>query len=271
MMLGPGAPSSFVTCIAWSLPGAIALLSLRAAFYLLLYERARFYLRRRGTGYECYLAVVCEEVWEGLGSSLLLALTGWALYAGHNSHCHLTDTSGCIQGWPYHHRSPSLDALFLMLLAWYLQSTVKHWFGLGRVQGSDVALHHAVTLALLALSYSLDLLRIGLLAHWVFQLTVPLHSVSKLLHCLDIRPLKKPVFYLYAAAFLATRVCLVSAWVAVDLHSTGAGRARMEDRSTDAVLHSRCRSNVHARLSRRECHPGIHPAFARSNAMPVIV
>lgn len=215
MMLGAGAPSSFVTCIAWSLLGATALLSLRAAFYTLFYERSRSYLRRRGPGYECYLVVVCEEVWEGLGSSLLLALTGWALYAGHNSHCHLTDTSGCIQGWPHHHHSPALDALFLMLLAWYLQSTVKHWFGLGRVQGSDVALHHAVTLALLALSYSLGLLRIGLLSHWVFQLTVPLHSVSKLLHCLDIRPVKKPVFYCYAAAFLATRVCLVSAWVAV--------------------------------------------------------
>ncbi|KAG2433058.1 hypothetical protein HYH02_012762 [Chlamydomonas schloesseri] len=168
------------------------------------------YLRRRGPGYEMYTPVVTEELWEGLGMSVLVALSSWALWAGHNARCHLTDTSGCLLGWPDHYHTPMLDALWLATIAWYMQSSVKHWFGLGRVQGLDTALHHAFSLTLLALGYSLELLRVGLLAHWLFSASAPLLSASKLLHCLAAPALvKKPLFVVYALAVLATRVLLV--------------------------------------------------------------
>ncbi|GIL89767.1 hypothetical protein Vretimale_16574 [Volvox reticuliferus] len=205
MLLGDAVTSCFIAAVF----GSFAILVFRYVFYILTYERVRLYLRRRGRGYEMYTPVVTEEVWEGLGSIAIVALSSWALYAGHNAHCTLTDTSGCLHGWPNHHFPWTIDALFLLQLAWYMHCTTKHWFGLGRVQGLDAGLHHAFTLCLLAMSYTLQLLRVGLLAHWIFVLTNPLLSVSKLLHCLDVRPGKKPFFIFFTVCYLATRVLMV--------------------------------------------------------------
>ncbi|GLC41775.1 hypothetical protein PLESTM_001238300 [Pleodorina starrii] len=207
MLLG----DALTSCLIAAVFGSCAILGLRYAFYIAFYERIRLYLRRRGAGYEMYTPVVTEELWEGLGSAAIVALGSWALYAGHNMRCTMADTSGCLAGWPHHHLPWTLDALFLLQLAWYMQCTTKHWFGLGRVTGLDAALHHAFTLALLAMSYVLQLLRIGLLAHWIFVVTNPLLSASKLLHCLDVRPGKKAFFVLFTAAYFATRVVMVPA------------------------------------------------------------
>ncbi|EFJ46565.1 hypothetical protein VOLCADRAFT_93012 [Volvox carteri f. nagariensis] len=205
MLLGDAASS----CLIAAVFGACGILGLRYVFYVAVYERVRLYLRRRGPGYEMYTPVVTEELWEGLGSAGIVALGSWALYSGHNAGCTLTDTSGCLRGWPDHSIPWTIDALFLLHIAWYTQCTTKHWFGLGRLQGLDAALHHAFTLCLHAMSYTLKLLRVGLLAHWIFVATNPLLSVSKLLHCLDVRPGKKVFFVFFATCYLATRVLMV--------------------------------------------------------------
>ncbi|GFR44334.1 hypothetical protein Agub_g5550 [Astrephomene gubernaculifera] len=209
MFLGDAVSS----CVIAAVFGACVILALRYVYYVAFYERIRLFLRRRGQGYEMYTPLIAEESWEGLVSAAIVGLVSWALLAGHNDNCHLTDTTACLRDWPQHRTAPwALHALFLLLLAWHSHCTTKHWVGLGRVQGWDAVLHHAATLALLGLSYTQGLLRIGLLAHWLFVVTNPLLSVSKLMHCLDARLFvvsKKVAFGLFAACYFATRVVLV--------------------------------------------------------------
>ncbi|PNH05469.1 Ceramide synthase 5 [Tetrabaena socialis] len=230
---------ALISCALATVLGSGCFLALRYVFYAATYERLRLLLRRRGPGYEMYTPVVTEELWEGLGASVLVALGSWALASGHSAHCRLADTSACLLGWPHPAAPRALHGLFLLMLGWYGQCTVKRWAGPGRrvrVQGLDAALHHASTLALLALSYSVGLLRLGLLAHWLFTVTSPLLAASKLLHCLDVRPAKKVFFLVFAAAFFAARVLAVplvllrctlyDAWlVPLDWRAAAAGNA----------------------------------------------
>ncbi|KAG2488857.1 hypothetical protein HYH03_012653 [Edaphochlamys debaryana] len=212
MLLG----DAITSCLVAALLGSFVVLALRYVFYVAVFERIRLYLRRRGPGFEMYTPVVTEELWEGLGSTVLVALGSAALWLGHNDRCHPGDTRGCLRGWPQQHvvgeGTPwTVDALLLAQIAWYTQCTTKHWFGLGRLQGLDTALHHAFSLCLLALAYSLELHRVSLLAHWLFVVTNPLLSASKILHCIDMRPraLKKALFVFFVLAYFATRVIAV--------------------------------------------------------------
>ncbi|KXZ45901.1 hypothetical protein GPECTOR_49g485 [Gonium pectorale] len=205
-MLFGDAATSLVIAVLF---GSFALLGLRYAFYVVCYERVRVHLRRRGPGYEAYVPVITEELWEGLGNSAILALSSAALARGVTDACTPADTSGCLRGWPQHPAPLSLDGLFLLQIAWHGHCAAKAWVGLGRVQGLDAAAHHAATLAALGLAYWWGLLRIGVLALWVFGAATPLLSASKILHCLYVRPAKKIVFVLFTAAYFASRVLAV--------------------------------------------------------------
>lgn len=60
MLLGDAVTS----CLIAAVFGSCSILGLRYVFYVLVYERVRLLLRRRGHGYEMYTPVVTEEVWE---------------------------------------------------------------------------------------------------------------------------------------------------------------------------------------------------------------
>eukprot|EP00882_Tetradesmus_deserticola_P019023 GHRQ01020465.1.p2 GENE.GHRQ01020465.1~~GHRQ01020465.1.p2 ORF type:complete len:120 (+),score=51.19 GHRQ01020465.1:984-1343(+) len=85
---------------------------------------------------------------------------------------------------------------------------LKHVMGLGLQDNGTMGAHHLATVALVVLSYMLNVHLVGLVVFGTLNLSNPLLHLSKLASCLEFKTAKMALFALFAAVFFVTRVVL---------------------------------------------------------------
>lgn len=148
-----------------------------------------------------------EEAWVTAGGTLLL-FACWRCLAGVSSFCGLHDTAGCLRGWPLIKIDAATAMYYNIELGWYLQLMLKHTLGLGLADNSTMRAHHIATVALVVLSYMLNVHLLGLMVFAVLNVSSPLLHLSKLASSLELRRTRTAVFAVFSLAFFVTRVVL---------------------------------------------------------------
>ena len=70
-------------------------------------------------------AIMLEEVWLLVCSTLLLCLSTWASESGYNARCSLLDQAGCFDGWPEQHHSSQVTVVMAAFIGWYIHGVAK--------------------------------------------------------------------------------------------------------------------------------------------------
>ncbi|EFJ50996.1 hypothetical protein VOLCADRAFT_103628 [Volvox carteri f. nagariensis] len=132
--------------------------------------------------------------------------------------CGLWNTLGCFAGWPNAtgHRHSSISLYHNVELGWYLHYLLKHSLGIGMQDNLQMHLHHASTISLLLISFTLNLYRSGVLVLCLLNLSNPFLHVAKALHYLEASA-DTVTFLLFAVVFFFSRVV---AYPAVVLRAT---------------------------------------------------
>ncbi|WIA09713.1 hypothetical protein OEZ85_009097 [Tetradesmus obliquus] len=148
-----------------------------------------------------------EEIWVTLGGITLL-VAGWQCLFSVREYCGLHNTAGCLRNWPLIPVEANVHKYYNIELGWYLQLMLKHVMGLGLQDNGTMGAHHLATVALVVLSYMLNVHLVGLVVFGTLNLSSPLLHMSKLASCLELKTAKTLLFGLFAAVFFVTRVLL---------------------------------------------------------------
>lgn len=154
-----------------------------------------------------------EEVWVCLGG-LLLLVAGWQCLYSVSSYCGLHNTLGCLQGWPLIPVEPNVHKYYNIELGWYLHLMLKHVLGLGLQDNHTMGAHHIATVALIVLSYLLNVHLLGLMVFGLLNVSSPILHLSKLANNLELKKTKTALFAAFAVAFFVTR-CVVFPYIVV--------------------------------------------------------
>eukprot|EP00775_Hariotina_reticulata_P003119 gene3119-3397_t len=152
-----------------------------------------------------------EEIWVLLGGTVMLGM-GWQCLYSVRSVCGLHNTLGCLRHWPLIPIEPSIYKYYNIEMGWYLHLMLKHVLGLGLQDNSTMGAHHLTTIALIGLSYFLNLHLLGLLMFGILNVSTPLLHMSKLASSLELPRVKKAAFAAFAFVFFMTRVAIYP-WV----------------------------------------------------------
>jgi ceramide synthetase len=154
-----------------------------------------------------------EEIWMCIGGMLLL-VTGWQCLYSVSGYCGLHNTTGCLQEWPLIPIEPNVHKYYNIELGWYLHLMLKHVLGLGLQDNSTMGAHHIATVALVLLSYMLNVHLLGLMVFGLLNVSSPLLHLSKLASTLEYKKTKTVLFATFAVVFFMTR-CVVFPYIII--------------------------------------------------------
>ncbi|KXZ52940.1 hypothetical protein GPECTOR_8g315 [Gonium pectorale] len=162
---------------------AAAWLALRFVFYTII--RANW--KHKGIKDAGVVEKILEEAYAIIGSVVAFALGLRALQHSDGGGCGLGSTLACFSGWPSAPggRHPSVALYHNVELGWYMHYLAKHPLGIGIEDNMQMHIHHASTIALLLISFGLNLHRIGVLVLLILNMSNPFLHVVKVLHYLD--------------------------------------------------------------------------------------
>ncbi|GLC44142.1 hypothetical protein PLESTB_000924800 [Pleodorina starrii] len=150
---------------------------------------------------------VLEESFAILGSLVATVLGIEAFRHSDRGSCGLLNTKGCFVGWPnaVGPRHSSVTSYHVVELGWYLHYLIKHPLGIGMEDNLQMHLHHFSTIALLLISFTLNLYRSGVLVLCLLNVSNPFLHVAKVVHYVEA-PADKVTFLLFAVAFFVSRI-----------------------------------------------------------------
>eukprot|EP00878_Enallax_costatus_P008215 GHUV01008588.1.p1 GENE.GHUV01008588.1~~GHUV01008588.1.p1 ORF type:complete len:229 (+),score=38.29 GHUV01008588.1:561-1247(+) len=144
----------------------------------------------------------------------LVLVASWQCLYSVSSYCGLHNTVGCLQGWPLLPIEPNVHKYYNIELGWYLHLMLKHMLGLGLQDNSTMGAHHLATVALVVLSYMLNVHLLGLMVFALLNVSSPLLHMSKLASCLEFNLAKTVLFVMFGFVFFVTR-CVAFPYVII--------------------------------------------------------
>ncbi|KAG2428201.1 hypothetical protein HXX76_011881 [Chlamydomonas incerta] len=157
---------------------------------------------------------VLEESFAIIGAVVATVLGFMAFRQSDRGTCGLLNTRGCFRDWPNgtdadvggaRDPSGSIALYHNVELGWYLHYLIKFHLGMGMEDNLQMHLHHFSTIALLLISYLLNLHRAGVLVLSLLNISNPFLHVAKVVHYLEAKA-DTAAFLSFAVAFFLSRI-----------------------------------------------------------------
>jgi len=94
----------------------------------------------------------------------------------------------------------------VLMFNYYLYEMLSTLMGFGTQLKPDMIVHHMATMSLISCSYTINLVRFGIMWQALFDFSNPLLHVAKIVHISEVPVLKDLMLPLFAVVFFVVRV-----------------------------------------------------------------
>lgn len=206
-LAAPGSQPQAIDFMA-SIYIALATFALRIVAEQLLMGPLRRRLKSARPGLETSAGKVFDDVWIAVFSGATTAFAWWVLLH-YNGGCTPLHTAPCLQGWPNHPASKELRWAFQLMFGYYAYEMLCTAVGRGTKLAPDMVVHHAVTMLMQVIAYQVTLMRYGLMAQALMDMSNPILHAAKTLNTLAVprlETLKWAVFGMFVLTFFLARL-----------------------------------------------------------------
>ncbi len=151
-----------------------------------------------------------ESAWKALCYGMLYSL-GWAVLWDKDWFWHIT---ACWHRYPLGHDvTPGVYAYYMAELGFYFSLLLSQFSDVRRSDFWEMFAHHVATIALLALSWTCNLFRVGTLVIWVHDCADVFLESAKMLKYVGWEKPSDALFYAFAISWVVTRLGYFPTWI----------------------------------------------------------
>jgi hypothetical protein len=119
----------------------------------------------------------------------------------------------CWFAFPHHSVTDDVWWYYMIELSYYWSCIISQFFDAKRKDFWEMFLHHVATIALLALSWSTNLFKIGTLVLWVHDMSDVFLESAKMFKYAGWNGISDLLFYSFAISWVVTRLGFLPTWI----------------------------------------------------------